>query len=68
MLAEAWTERMKAFYAISLGDKKIGHDFTAEEVSRVTNSSAFEDARAQASGKARARFDAVAQMAPQAVR
>lgn len=50
LLAEAWAERMNAFYAISLGDKKIGHDFTAEEVSRVTNSSAFEDARAQASG------------------
>lgn len=67
LLAETWTDRMNAFYAMSL-DGGDGHNFNVEEIASIANSREFEAARLQSSGKARIRFDAVAQLAPQSVR
>jgi hypothetical protein len=64
LLVETWATRMNFFFAVFDRQKDIDFAYTQAHIDGVANSDEFERARELATGLARARFDAVASMAP----
>lgn len=62
-LAEAWADRMNAFFAIA--DGAVAYRFSEAEISIVSNSAEFEVLRQGATGQRRSRFDQVACLRPE---
>lgn len=64
LLVEAWTMRMNAFFRMASSSKSSAFEYSRAQLDEVSNGVAFEAARQLAIGPARARFEAVATLAP----